>query len=141
VFSEDEIAYLRSQMLARLATLGRDEQPDVVPVGFEFDGQYFWVGGPGPSVLLTRKFRNVEDGPRKVALVVDDMMSFDPFITRCIRVYGHAEAPFERTGMSGPGLYMRITPRISWSWNMAGEPVGETWYEARRTVHQPPDAG
>ncbi len=141
MFSEDEIAYLRSQMLARLATLGRDEQPDVVPLGFEFDGRYFWVGGSGPSVLLTRKFRNVEAGRRKVALVVDDMVSFDPFITRCIRVYGHAEAPFERTGMSGPGSYMRITPRISWSWNMAGEPVGETWYEARRTVHQPPDAG
>jgi pyridoxamine 5'-phosphate oxidase family protein len=139
VFTDDEIAYLQSQMLARVATLGRDEQPDVVPVGFEFDGRYFWVGGSGRTVLLTRKFRNVEAGRRKVALVVDDMVSFDPFITRAIRVYGDAEAPIERTGMAGPGLYMRITPRISWSWNMTGEPVGETWYPARRTVHQAPD--
>ncbi|MGH3316065.1 MAG: PPOX class F420-dependent oxidoreductase [Nocardioidaceae bacterium] len=139
MFTDDETAYLRSQMLARVATLGRDEQPDVVPVGFEFDGRYFWVGGPGRTVLLTRKFRNVEEGRRKVALVVDDMMSFDPFITRAIRVYGDAEAPIERTGMTRPGLYMRITPRISWSWNMAGEPVGDTWYPARRTVHQAPD--
>ena len=41
--------------------------------------------------------------------------------------------------MLGPGIYMRITPTISWSWNMAGEPVGSTWYTPRRTVHQVPD--
>ena len=69
---------------------------------------------------------------------VDDMVSFDPFIVRSIRVYGRAEAPFERVGMVGPGIYMRITPTISWSWNMAGEPVGSTWYEPRRTIHQAP---
>jgi pyridoxamine 5'-phosphate oxidase family protein len=135
-FTDEEIAYMRSQPIARVATLSPDgEQPDVVPLAFEFDGTYFWVGGSGPSVARTRKFRNVEAGHRKVALVIDDMVSFDPFITRCVRVYGDAEPPIERVGLVGPGLYMRITPTISWSWNMAAEPVGETWYEARRTVH------
>ena len=37
-FTEEEIAYLRSQPLARVATLGDDEQPDVVPLAFEFGG-------------------------------------------------------------------------------------------------------
>jgi pyridoxamine 5'-phosphate oxidase family protein len=134
-FTDAEIAYLSSQPLARLATLGEDEQPDVVPVAFEFDGTYFWVGGGGQSVLATRKIRNVRAGRHKVALVVDDMVSFDPFITRAIRVYGVAEPPVERVGMVGPGFYLRITPTVSWSWNMAGEPVGETWYEPRRAVH------
>ena len=69
---------------------------------------------------------------------MDDMVSFDPFIARSIRIYGYAEAPFERVGMVGPGIYMRITPTISWSWNMAGEAAGTTWYEPRRTVHQAP---
>jgi hypothetical protein len=32
VFTDDEVAYLRSQMLA-VTTLGRDEQHDVGPVG------------------------------------------------------------------------------------------------------------
>jgi pyridoxamine 5'-phosphate oxidase family protein len=32
-------------------------------------------------------------------------------------------------------IYIRITPTLSWSWNMAGEPVGQTWYQARRTIH------
>jgi pyridoxamine 5'-phosphate oxidase family protein len=133
-FTEEEIAFLRSQPLARLATVSADDQPDVVPVAFEFDGSLFWVGGSGESVLHTRKFRNVGQGRTKVSLVVDDMVSFDPFVARGVRVYGEADGPVERVGMVGPGHYLRITPTISWSWNMAGEPVGETWYEARRAV-------
>jgi pyridoxamine 5'-phosphate oxidase family protein len=134
-FTEEELAYLRSQPVARFATVGDEDQPDVVPLAFEFDGTYFWVGGTGRAVLGTRKFRNLRAGHHKVALVVDDMVSFDPFIVRSIRVYGRAEQPFERVGLVGPGTYIRITPTVSWSWNMAGEPAGDTWYEARRTVH------
>jgi pyridoxamine 5'-phosphate oxidase family protein len=134
-FTDEEIAYLRSQPIARLASLGPKEQPDVVPVGFEFDGADFWIGGSGESVLRTRKVRNIAAGRDKVALVVDDLVSFDPFIARGIRIYGTAAGPVERVGMVGPGFYLRITPSISWSWNMAGEPVGETWYEARRATH------
>jgi pyridoxamine 5'-phosphate oxidase family protein len=140
-FTEEEVAYLHSQPLARVATLCDDEQPDVVPLAFEFDGTYFWVGGSGPTVAGTRKFRNIEAGHQKVALVIGDLVSFDPFIARCIRIYGLAEQPVERVGMVGmvgPGLYARITPTISWSWNMAGEPVGDTWYVPTRTVHQIP---
>lgn len=37
-FTDEEIAYLRSQPLGRLATLGAGGQPDVVPVAVEFDG-------------------------------------------------------------------------------------------------------
>jgi pyridoxamine 5'-phosphate oxidase family protein len=135
-FTDEEIAYMRSQPLARVATHSADGQPDVVPLAFEFDGTYFWVGGSGAAVTNTRKFRNVRAGNHKVALVIDDMVSFDPFIARGIRVYGHAGEPVERVGMVGPGIYLPITPTISWSWNMAGQPVGETWYEPRRTVHQ-----
>ena len=134
-FTDDELEFLRSHGLARLATSGEDGQPDVVPVAVEFDGAYFWVGGSGESVLRTRKVSNVRAGRRKVALVVDDLPSFDPFVARGIRVYGVADGPVERVGMVGPGLFLRITPTISWSWNMAGEPVGDSWYETRRAVH------
>ena len=134
-FPDDEVAFLRSHGVARLATVGEEEQPDVVPVAFEFDGTHFWVGGSGESVLRTRKFRNVRAGRTRVALVVDDLPSFDPFVARGIRVYGVADGPVERIGMVGPGLFLRITPQVSWSWNMAGEPVGATWYQTRRAVH------
>jgi pyridoxamine 5'-phosphate oxidase family protein len=138
-FSDEEIAYLRSQPLARLATKAADGQPDVVPVTFEFDDATFWIGGSGASVLTTRKFRNVLSGNDEVALVVDDLISFDPFIARGIRVYGLADGPIDRVGMVGPGTYLSITPTMSWSWNMAGEPVGDHWYESRRAVHLRPE--
>ncbi len=134
-FTDEEVAYLREQPLARLATVSPDEQPDVMPVSFEFDGTSFWVGGPGDSVRATRKFRNIVGGQHRVALVIDDMVSFDPFIVRGIRVYGIAASPVERDGMVGPGIYARITPIISWSWNMAGDPVGDEWYPSRRALH------
>jgi pyridoxamine 5'-phosphate oxidase family protein len=134
-FTDEEIAYLRSQPLARVATVSRDGQPDVVPLAFEFDGTFFWVGGTGAAVAGTRKFRNVRAGNHKVALVIDDLVSLDPFIARSIRIYGRAEPPVERDGLVGPGLYMRVTPIISWSWNMAGEPSGDAWYEPRRALH------
>jgi len=98
------------------------------------------VGGTGPAVAGTRKFRNVRAGNLKVALVIDDLVSLDPFIARCMRIYGLADQPVERDGMVGAGIYLRIAPTLSWSWNMAGEPAGDTWYEARRTVHQIPAA-
>jgi pyridoxamine 5'-phosphate oxidase family protein len=62
----------------RLATVAADGQPDVVPVALEFDGSHFWIGGPGESFMRTRKVRNIEAGGRRVALVVDDMVSFEP---------------------------------------------------------------
>ena len=52
-----------------------------------------------------------------------------------IRIYGDADGPVEREGMVGPGFYIRITPAVSWSWNMEGVPVGETWYESHRIIH------
>jgi pyridoxamine 5'-phosphate oxidase family protein len=136
-FSDEEIAYLQSQPIARLATVNADGAPDVVPVAFELDGAYIWVGGVGPDVARTRKLRNIGAGRSKVSLVIDDLISMDPFIARALRVYGEAEPPVERVGMVGPGLYSRITPTVSWSWNLAGEPAGERWYDAKRTVHKP----
>jgi pyridoxamine 5'-phosphate oxidase family protein len=134
-FTEQEIAYLRSQPLARLATVSSSGQPDVSPVAYEFDGTSFWFGGSGPSFLRTRKCRNVLSGSNLVSLVIDDLVSIDPFIARGVRVYGRAHPPVDRVGVVGPGSYVRITPTTSWSWNMDGAPVGDTWYVARRSDH------
>ncbi|HEY7080880.1 MAG TPA: hypothetical protein VH500_14345 [Nitrososphaeraceae archaeon] len=54
IFSQKEVEYLKSQRLARIATADSTEQegyvqPDVVPVGFDFDGEYLYVGGKEPS--------------------------------------------------------------------------------------------
>lgn len=132
-FSEEEIAYLHSQRLARLATVSPDGQPDVVAVGFEFDGTYVYVGGMDP--VRTRKFRNVRAGNTKVALVVDDLVSVAPWTPRSLRIYGSAEL-IERAGQFGSGHYMRITPAVSWSSNLDGKPFTHgSQISTRRTVH------
>jgi pyridoxamine 5'-phosphate oxidase family protein len=118
MFTEKEVAYLNSQPLARLATVAPDGQPDVAPVGFEFDGQHIFIGGHNPT--HTRKYRNLRAGNHKVALAVDDLESIQPWKPRGIRIYGTAEL-VEREGRFGPGTYMRITPTTSWSWGI-GEP-------------------
>ena len=141
-FTNEEIAYLRSQPLARLATVSADGQPDVVPLGFDFDGTCFYVSGY--QAMKTRKFQNVIDGNSNVALVVDDLASTQPWAPRFLRIYGTADV-VEREGYAGPTSYLRITPRVSWSWNLAGEPFAgeaERWGpELHRTIHQLPDLG
>ena len=135
-FSQGEIEYLGSQPLARLATVSLDDQPDVAPVGFEFDGTYFYVGGLNLSA--TRKFRNIGSGNQKVAFVVDDLVSTNPWTPRGLRIYGIAEL-IERTGRLGAGQYVRITPTISWSWNLEGRAPGSgADFGPRRTVHSAP---
>ena len=138
-FNQEEIAYLRSQRLARVATVGPDGQPDVVPVGFEFDGTHVYVGGLDPA--KTRKFRNVQAGNPKVAIVVDDLVSTDPWTPRYLRIYGEAEL-VERQGQFGAAPYMKITPTLSWSFNLDGQPfTHDREIVVRRTAHQPATGG
>ncbi|MER5648759.1 PPOX class F420-dependent oxidoreductase [Streptosporangium sp. NPDC002524] len=139
-FTEEEIAYLRSQPLARIATISDDDQPDVAPVGFEFDGTHMYVGGRDP--VKTRKFRNVQAGNTKIAIVVDDLPSTDPWIPRYLRIYGEAEL-VQHHGQFGPGTYMKITPDVSWSFNLEGLPFGhDREINVRRAVHHPtPETG
>jgi pyridoxamine 5'-phosphate oxidase family protein len=134
-FTAAEADYLASQPLARFSTVDEGGQPDVVPVAFELDGTDIWIGGSGETFLATRKVRNITGGRRRVALVVDDMVSFDPFVARGIRIYGRADDPVQRVGLVGPGWYVRVAPTVSWSWNMDAEPVGDDWYPATRRTH------
>jgi pyridoxamine 5'-phosphate oxidase family protein len=133
--TEDEIAYLGRQRLGRIATVSADGQPDVMPVGYQFDGTYFYVGGMNP--VKTRKFRNVRAGSTKVALVIDDLVSVNPWTVRGLRIYGNAELLVREQGQFGPGEYMRITPTVSWSWNLEGRPTTHDQPVIyRRAVHE-----
>jgi len=79
MFSEPEVRYLTSQRLARIATVNAKGQPDVVPVGFIFDGKCFWVGSHSQETFLkTWKYLNVNNGNNLVALSIDDMESIEP---------------------------------------------------------------
>ena len=132
MFSENEISYIRSQYLARIATVNGDGQPDVVPVGYEFDGSVFYIGGR--FLPQTRKFKNILAGRSRIALVIDDLISVDPWQPRSIRIYGIAE-PVEMTGRFGPGTYVKVTPSVSWSWAIDNE---SAYGRPQKTVHSAP---
>ena len=136
MFSEPEIRYLKSQRLARIATVNSKGQPDVVPVGFEFDGKNFWVGSHSQDIFLkTWKYHNVKNGNRLVALTIDDMESIDPWKPRAIKVYGVGEV-VEHTGQFGAGKYLRITPKVSWSFGVPGlKSEGPSWNRVK-TIHK-----
>ncbi|HEV8486678.1 MAG TPA: PPOX class F420-dependent oxidoreductase [Blastocatellia bacterium] len=114
MFSEKEITYLKSQRLARIATVSIDGQPDVAPVGFSFDGERFFVGGL--DIKLTLKYKNVKSNPR-VALVIDDLQSVDPWTPRGIKIHGKARI-VERHGHLGAAEYIEVTPERYWSWGI-----------------------
>ena len=113
-FTDEERAYIAAQPLARIATVGKDGQPDVTPVTFDFDGDAFYVGGFRPA--STRRARNVRGGNTKVALTIDDLKTMRPWTPRYLRVYGTA-ALVERRGQE----VLKIVPTTSWSMNLSGQ--------------------
>ena len=119
MFSERELEYLKSQRLARIATVDTHGQPTVDAVGFSLDGGQILIGTHSP--VLTRKYRNVLDGNTKVALIVDDLQSTQPWRPRGVKIHGMAEV-VERTGHFGPGSYLVITPTVTWSWGIEPQP-------------------
>jgi pyridoxamine 5'-phosphate oxidase family protein len=130
ILSQNEIEYLNTQHIARIATVSTSEdgnksmQPDVVPVGFDFDGKYFYVSGM--NILKSTKYKNILKN-KKVAVVVDDLKTVDPWDPRGIRIYGDADVVNRRgrymdsTGHS-EHIYIRIRPIKKWSWGI-DEPV------------------
>jgi len=133
MFSEPEIQYLKSQRLARIATVSSKGQPDVVPVAFEFDGKDFYVGSHSQDIFhRTLKYKNVKDGNKQVALTIDDLESIEPWRPRAIKVYGTAEV-VDHKGIFGPGKYMRISPGTSWSFGIKG--LKQEGFGRVKTVH------
>lgn len=116
-FTEAEVAYISSQPLLRIASVSAEGQPDVVPVSFEFDGFHFFIGGFDPE--RARRTKNVDQGNAKVALVIDDLASVRPWSPRFLRVYGVAEL-VRRDGRAGSPRIMKVTPEVSWSYNLDG---------------------
>jgi pyridoxamine 5'-phosphate oxidase family protein len=121
-FTEDEVAYLRGQRLGRLATVRRNGTVQNNPVGFGYNEKLQTIDIGGWNMADSRKFRNVADGS-KVAFVVDDIASVDPWRVRCLEIRGDAEAltqPEDSTANAG-GPIIRIYPRRVLSFGIAPE--------------------
>jgi pyridoxamine 5'-phosphate oxidase family protein len=110
--TDAQVEYLASQLLGRLATTGPDHKPHVVPTSFRYNPELGTIDVGGHRVARTKKYRDV----RKIgwaAIVVDDLVSTDPWMPRMLKIRGRAEAiPTGGAGL-GPGFgdaFIRIHP-------------------------------
>jgi pyridoxamine 5'-phosphate oxidase family protein len=70
--------------------VGSHGQPHVVPVGFRYNPEFGTIDIGGHDFAKRKKFRDVQRSPR-VALVVDDLVSVNPWKVRGIEIRGEAE--------------------------------------------------
>jgi pyridoxamine 5'-phosphate oxidase family protein len=127
-FTPAEISYLQSQRLGRLATVGPVDQPHVVPVAFRYNPDTDTIDIGGHDFAKRKKFRDVQTNP-KVAFVVDDIASINPWIVRGIEIRGKVEV----LGAGGTEILpsfaaemFHIKPKrvISWGINRKDAPPG-----------------
>lgn len=120
-FSENERAYLAEQPLGRLATRRPDGSLQNNPVGFSLNETGGTLDITGRALGATRKFANVADNGQ-VALVVDDLVSRNPWEVRGLEIRGTALA---LTGQTSASSYtsdeiIRIIPHRVISWGLDG---------------------
>jgi pyridoxamine 5'-phosphate oxidase family protein len=106
MFTDSEIAYLAGQRLGRLATAQPDGTLQVSPVGFSYNRQTRTIDIRGYHLERSRKYRNIADNGR-VAFVVDDLASVQPWRVRCVEIRGTAEALADEGG----GPLLRLHPK------------------------------
>jgi pyridoxamine 5'-phosphate oxidase family protein len=116
IFKPHEIAYPRSAELGRLATIQPNGTPQVSPVGFTYNDELQTIDISGYHMSRSQKYRNIAAN-NKVAFVVDDIASRNPWRVRCLEVRGIAEqaaAGDGRTAEAGDALdsaIIRVTPQ------------------------------
>jgi pyridoxamine 5'-phosphate oxidase family protein len=109
-FSEAEATYLAENFIGRLATVSLEGQPHVVPVSYRFDGKSIIFGGWNLASSL--KYRQLIANDR-VAFVVDDILSANPWRVRGVEIRGRAE-PVTTDGVS----MVKIIPLNIRSWGL-----------------------
>jgi pyridoxamine 5'-phosphate oxidase family protein len=123
--TEAERAYLQSQPLARLATVDGAGAPQNNPVGVFLDEETGDIIIGGHAMGASRKFRNVQRNGH-VALVIDDLVSRDPWTVRGLEIRGTAVA-LEDVDPPVPFMsreVIRITPAWVTSWGVDPEAPG-----------------
>jgi pyridoxamine 5'-phosphate oxidase family protein len=121
VFTDEERDYLASGVrLGRLATVGPDGMPHVVPTAFRYNQHHDTIDVGGHDFTKRKKYRDVLRNP-KVAFVIDDIASVSPWRVRGIEIRGEAEVLDTGGTEVGPGFapeMFRITPKRIVSWGL-----------------------
>lgn len=104
-FTALEIEFMKQADLGRLATVQPDGTPQNSPVGFTYNDSLGTIDISGYEMAKSRKFRNLAVNDR-VAFVVDDITSRDPWRVRCLEIRGTAT----QAEADGAAI-IRVTPR------------------------------
>jgi pyridoxamine 5'-phosphate oxidase family protein len=119
-FTARERGYLterRPERLGRIATVGKDGTPHVVPVGWRFNAEHDSIDVGGMNFARSKKFRDAKRSGR-AAIVIDDLASTDPWRPRGIEMRGRAET------LDGDRPMIRIHPERIVSWGIESEEMG-----------------
>ncbi|MGH7860994.1 MAG: PPOX class F420-dependent oxidoreductase [Candidatus Dormibacteraceae bacterium] len=109
-YKHEELAFFEEgRRLARIATVGRDGTPHVVPVGWTYNADTDTIDVGGHDFATTKKFRDVARSGR-AAIVIDEVLP--PWRPRGIEVRGTAEA------IESPTPIIRIHPDRVRSWGL-----------------------
>jgi pyridoxamine 5'-phosphate oxidase family protein len=112
VFTESELKYMTGgRQLGRIATVGADGTPHVVPVGWIYNAARDTIDISGIDLERTKKYRDAARSGR-AAIVIDDLESVDPWRPRGVEVRGRAEA------IPLPTPLIRIHPERIVSWGL-----------------------
>ena len=125
VFTDAEREYLTGARLGRIATVGPDGQPHVVPVTYAFNADEDTIDVGGIDFGNSKKWRDGKRNPR-VTFLVDESWGKG---AKAIEIRGTAEA--HETGGDSihprfPNFkpqFLRIRPRRIVAWGV--EPAGE----------------
>ena len=116
VFREAEVRYLAGgRQLGRIATVGADGTPHVVPIAFIYNAVRDTIDVGGYELESTKKFRDIARTGR-AAIVIDDLRSTDPWLPRGIEIRGRGEA------IVLPTPLIRIHPERILSWGLDSGP-------------------
>jgi pyridoxamine 5'-phosphate oxidase family protein len=113
-FKQHEIDYMKRVDLGRLATMQPNGTLQASPVGFAYNPELGTIDIYGYNMSKSQKYRNLADNPR-VAFVIDDIASREPWRVRCLEIRGTGEQATAQhgTGPAGDALdaaIIRITP-------------------------------
>jgi pyridoxamine 5'-phosphate oxidase family protein len=120
VFTDAEIAYLTGQRLARLATVGADGQPHIIPVTFVYNAEEDTIDIGGINFGAGKKWRDAEQNP-KVCVLLDESWGTG---AKALEIRGEAELHETGGDSINPRFpnfapqFFRIRPRRIVAWGI-----------------------
>ena len=114
IFTENELSFLTGERrLGRVATVGSDGMPHVVPTGVTYNPELDTIDLGGIDLERTKKYRDIRR-TGLAAVVIDDVL--EPWRPRGIEVRARAEALV--------GL-LRLHPVRVVSWGLESDALGD----------------